>query len=385
MKKNVLVYKSDLLPYSETFIKEQVLACARWRPVLVGRYRVDGVPLDGLDVQLLCAPKPARWRTNAWKLLREMNLAPPGVVERLRREKASLVHVHFGTEAVAIWPALERLGLPVAVTLHGSDINIHREWWEQPTAGIASRGYPRRLLDLGRHPKVHFIAVSHAVRERAIGYGLPADRVSVRYIGIDLDRFKPAATPVTSRPRRILFVGRMVEKKGGAHVIDAFAALRARLPDAELVMVGDGPLMPALMARAAELNAPVQFRGSLSSDAVRRELDQARVFCLPSVTATNGDAEGLPIVVMEAQACGVPVVTSARGGATEGIAHGRTGFAFAEHDVAALTAALERVLSDDALADRMSAEAVAFARERFDIRFCTAALESLYDELAVAA
>ncbi len=383
--KNVLVYKSDLLPYSETFIKEQVLACARWRPVLVGRHRVNGLSLDGLDVRLLRGGGFPRWRDLGCKLLREIDVAPLGMVGRLRAEQASLVHVHFGTEAVAIWPALRRLGLPVAVTLHGSDINIYREWWEQPGFGIAARQYPERLLALSRQPKLHFIAVSHAVRERAISYGLLPECISVRYIGIDVERFKPVGDLLSSRPPRILFVGRMVEKKGGEHLVEAFAAVRARVPDAELVMVGDGPLLPALKARAKALGLPVVFKGSLNSEAVRREMDQSRVFCLPSVTASNGDAEGLPIVVMEAQACGVPVVTSARGGATEGIRDGVTGFAFGERDVPALTRALERVLSEDGLADRMSGEAVAFARERFDIRRCTASLESLYDELEVAA
>ncbi|MEJ0063693.1 MAG: glycosyltransferase [Alphaproteobacteria bacterium] len=64
---------------------------------------------------------------------------------------------------------------------------------------------------------------------------------------------------------------------------------------------------------------PLTFTGSMSSDDVKRQLDEARIFCLPSVTAKNGDAEGLPIVILEAQACGVPVVTSAKGGATEAL------------------------------------------------------------------
>jgi glycosyltransferase involved in cell wall biosynthesis len=344
--KNLLVYKSDLLPYSETFIKEQVLACSRWNPVLVGRQRVKGLSLDGLNVRLLHEGQRARWRETGWKLLRELNVAPPGVVKRLRDERASLVHVHFGTEAVSFWPVLRRLGLPVAVTLHGSDINIHPSWWKQPGAGPASRQYPDRLVALGQEPQVHFIAVSEAVRQRAIDYGLPAERISVRYIGIDVERFKPVGDAVSARAPRILYVGRMVEKKGCEYLVEAYAALRAKVPEAELVMVGDGPLLAPLKQRAAELNLPVQFLGSLDSEAVRRELDRSRVFCLPSVTASNGDAEGLGIVVIEAQACGVPVVTSARGGATEGIVDGMTGFAFAERDVPALTHALERVLAE---------------------------------------
>jgi glycosyltransferase involved in cell wall biosynthesis len=154
--------------------------------------------------------------------------------------------------------------------------------------------------------------------------------------------------------------------------------VRAKVPQAELVMVGDGPLMDGFRARAAQLGVPVQWMGRQPSDVVQREFEQASVFCLPSITAENGDAEGLPIVVMEAQACGVPVVTSARGGATEGIVHGETGLAFAEGDVPGLTAALLQVLTEPGLAQRMAEAAVPFARARFDIGRCTALLEQDY-------
>lgn len=98
----------------------------------------------------------------------------------------------------------------------------------------------------------------------------------------------------------------------------------------------------------------------------------------------NGDAEGLPITVLEAQACGVPVVTSARGGATEGIEDGRTGFAFREKDIDALESALVRLLSDDPLVARMTVVAQAHVRARFDLRQCTVALEELYDHAAAS-
>ena len=378
--KRVLVYKADLLPYSETFILEQVTACRRWQPVLVGTHVLDnGLPLAGLDVRCLRRSNAGRVADLCWKFLREADLPPPGVVNRLRAEAASLVHVHFGTEAVSMWPALRHLGLPVLVTLHGSDINIHRSWWEAAGKGPASRHYPRRLLELSRHADVHFIAVSEAVRATAIAYGIPEHKVHVRYIGIDLDRFRPAGRPVSERQPRILYVGRMVEKKGGQYLIDAFASLRSVMPEAQLVMIGDGPLLQQFREQAGRLGVPVQWMGRQPSDVVRREFEQARVFCLPSITAENGDAEGLPIVIMEAQASGVPVVTSARGGATEGIVPGETGLAFAEGDVRGLADALLRVLREPGLNERMAPAAASFARERFDLQRCTALLEADYD------
>jgi glycosyltransferase involved in cell wall biosynthesis len=118
-----------------------------------------------------------------------------------------------------------------------------------------------------------------------------------------------------------------------------------------------------------------------STDGVLAMLREVRVLCLPSLTAANGDAEGLGIALLEAQACGVPVVTSARGGATEGIINGVTGFAFAENDVEELSARLCAVLEDDQRALVMSEAARQFAVKTFDIRKCTDQLEDLYEEV----
>ncbi|MET0535408.1 MAG: glycosyltransferase, partial [Steroidobacter sp.] len=135
-------------------------------------------------------------------------------------------------------------------------------------------------------------------------------------------------------------------------------------------------------ALAASLQVPVQFLEAVDNARVRQEMAQARVFCLPSITAENGDAEGLNIAILEAQASGVPVVTSARGGVGEAIEHGVTGYGFAEANVNALTAALIELLRDDQQADDMSAAARARACKMFDLQKCTGLLESLYDQRA---
>src|SRR5262249_49421356 len=150
----------------------------------------------------------------------------------------------------------------------------------------------------------------------------------------------------------------------------------------ELVMVGDGRLRGKLEALASELNVPVNFAGVLANEQIRDQLHMTRVFCSPSVTADNGDAEGLPIVILEAQACGVPVVTSARGGVEEGIIHGVSGYAFEEKDIDTLSKRLVRLLRQDALVTSMSCAARRNIEENFELNSCTAKLEELYDSWA---
>jgi glycosyltransferase involved in cell wall biosynthesis len=376
----LLVCRAGLLPYSETFIREQLLAYTRWKPILVGTHRVEpGLPIDGLELRLLHSATPTLRSRLFKRLLRELHVAPPGGVRRLQAENAALVHVHFGTDAVDYWPLIRQLDLPVVITLHGFDINIHKEEWQRDRGSLANRRYPGRLLRLSRQRGVHFVAVSEAIRRRAIAYGISADAITVRYIGIDRSRFAFSGVPVTKRPPRVLYVGRLVEKKGGELLLRAFARVRHAVPAAELVMAGDGPLAARFREVATRERIPVQFLGSVSSVEIKRQIDAARVFCLPSITAANGDAEGLPISILEAQACGVPVVTSARGGVTEGIIPGATGFAFDEGDAATLAARLIELLSDDALATAMSVAGPRFIAEKFDIVSCTRGLEDLYD------
>jgi glycosyltransferase involved in cell wall biosynthesis len=376
----VLVFRTSLLPLSETFIRNQVLALRRWRPMLIGLQYTAGLELSQLSCELLSSlnmrPIPGFMRA----LLRELNLAPPGVRSYLRSLNASVAHVHFGTDLVALWPMLNQLDMPIFTTLHGYDINTHAEHWRR--SWRASRKYPQRLLAISRDPRVRFVAVSEAIKRRAIEFGLPEERIFVRYIGVDTEQFAPSGTPMRNRPRRILFVGRMVEKKGPSILIQAFAEVRRQVPDAELVMIGDGPLLPSCRALAESLQVPVQFLAAVPNSQVQQEMGQARVFCLPSITAANGDAEGLGIAIVEAQAAGVPVVTSARGGAGEAIEDGVTGFAFAESDVGALSASLIRLLRDDDLVTEMSAAGRARACRLFDLQKCTGQLESLYDQSA---
>jgi glycosyltransferase involved in cell wall biosynthesis len=378
--KTVLVVRSELLPYSETFVKEQALAYTGWRPVFVGLKRIPGLPVEDLNIRLLPTTTSLPGRAYR-KLLRSLRIAPPGVRRRLLPESASLIHVHFGTDAVDHWDWIRSFDVPVVVTLHGYDINIHKEWWQQPTQSPARRRYPARLLKLASDPRVHFVAVSRAIKERAIEWGIPAERISVRYIGVDLKAFRPAGPPIERRLPRILFVGRLAEKKGVEYLIRAFAAVKAQLPAAELVIVGDGRLRAKLELLASQLKLPVTFLGSLSSQQIKQELQQTRVFCSPSVTADNGDAEGLPIVILEAQACGVPVVTSARGGAREGIIDGVTGFAFKEKDVADLSNRLLLLLQNAQKAASMGHAGRQNMEEKFDLRSCTGSLEHLYDTL----
>lgn len=377
------MFRNDLLHRSETFIKEQVFALTHWNPVLVGYRKVqDGLDLIGVDVRIVPGLTKGKWQRWRLRLCQWLGIAHPPTVRVLRKIGANLVHVHFGTDAVDIWPSVRKLGLPTLVTLHGYDISIYREWWEAGHGGLLRRAYPRRLLRMAKDPDVRFIAVSQAIMDRAIEYGIPAGKITVSYIGVDTQRFKAGGLPLDQRHKRILFVGRMVEKKAPLLMVRAYAEVRKNVLTAELAMIGDGPLLSDAKTLSAELKAPVEFFGACTTDEVLAQLHEAKVFCLPSVIAMNGDAEGFGLVILEAQACGVPVVTSALGGAKEGVLGGETGCAFDEHSMQGLVGSLLFFLENDQVALRASAAATRFMEACFDIRLCTRKLENIYEELA---
>lgn len=371
----VAVFRSSMLQVSETFVRDQLRALRDWQAVLVGfRHVPGGLSLDGVPCRLLPDGGSIMFRLRAM-----LDLPVPELVSALTQLRVSLIHVHFGLDAVDIWPSVRTTGLPMLVTLHGYDIHTRREWWEAGKGGVFRRSYPRRLLQMAREPSVRFIAVSSALRQSAIEFGIPPERIAVSYIGVDTERFKPDGLPIAQRRPRILFVGRMVEKKAPLLMIRAFSIVREKVGGAELVMIGDGRLLNKARQLANDLQVPVQFLGARTPQEVIEQLHQARVFCLPSVTARSGDAEGFGLVLLEAQACGVPVVTSARGGASEGLLPDRTGHAIPEGDVAQLAVRLIQWLTSDVQAEAASTAASRFARDEFDIRRCATQLERIYE------
>jgi glycosyltransferase involved in cell wall biosynthesis len=384
MMRTVLVYRSDLLPYSQTFIREQILAYKGWRGVLVGRTLLDQLNLNGLEVRLLESEKGSPGGMIARIRRRFGNVSQCGSLREswldlLRRERPSLLHAHFGTDAIAAEPIARALDIPMIVTLHGYDINTHREWWESGRGGALLRRYPCRLLDLAAQPNVHFIAVSDAIRQRAIVFGINSDKLTTSYIGVDVSKFTPGTIPVSSRAPRVLFVGRLVENKGCEYLLQAMQIVKTHISNAELTIVGDGPLRADLETLSVRLGVDARFVGIASAEGVKNELDNASVFCLPSIRADNGDAEGFPLVLLEAQAAGLPVVSSAFGGAKEGILHEKSGYCLEEKDVLAMANGLVEILAHRDKAVEMGLAGRQFVSAKFNVQKCTENLEACYD------
>ncbi|WP_344087280.1 glycosyltransferase [Luedemannella helvata] len=362
----MLIWKSGLLPYSETFIRHQLDALRRYRPVVVGTHRVDSPMARGTDVIVY----GDRSRDRLARRLFVMTGRSARIEAVTRGVRPDLVHAHFGNEGWLIARTAGRSGCPLVVSLHGADVTA------APTAPGSAGARTRRRLRQAFERAAVLVAVSGFIRERAIEWGADPAKVVVQPIGIPL----PQPVAIDDPQWDCVFVGRFVAKKGAGDLVAALALIDPRVRP-RCLFIGDGPLEAQVRQRAADLGVDATFLGAQPPATVRHHLARARVFVAPSRTAPNGDAEGLPTTVLEASAHALPVVAYRHSGIPEAVEHDRTGLLCAEGDVEQLAAHLARLLDDDQLAGRLGRAGRERVERDFDITRCTAELEHLYDSV----
>ena len=369
----IAVYRDRLLSPSETFVSAQAESLQHFIPYYLGSRRVTGLPLPEERILVVNGggisgiAREAIFRLRGW----DTTLA-----RRTRGVGAELIHAHFGPDGVKALPLARALQMPLLVTFHGYDATMKDQYARRSFHG--HRVYVRRRDVLKREARL-FIAVSEFIRGKLLEQGFPPDKVLVHHIGVDTEIFRP--DPTVTREPVVLFVGRLVEKKGCEYLIRAMSRVQKTRPEAELIVIGDGPLRPSLERLAGERLRRHRFLGMQPPDSVRAWMNRARVLSVPSIVAETGDSEGLPIVFCEAQSMGLPVVTFATAGNPEAVANGETGFPVPEKDWKALAASILLLLDNDGLWHRFSTAAQRRVRTKFDLRKQTSVLESVYEHV----
>jgi glycosyltransferase involved in cell wall biosynthesis len=182
--------------------------------------------------------------------------------------------------------------------------------------------------------------------------GLPPERIHVIPYGIDVRRFAPSKH---IDPNLLLSVGRFVPKKAPHLAIQAFSGISKVYPDARLEMIGDGELLNDCKNLAERLGIKdrVVFHGVRDHGFVREKMGRASIFVQHSVTALNGDTEGLPVAILEAMSSGTPVVATRHSGIPEAVIDGETGFLVDEKDVDGMAGKIGKLLGDEKLRSSM--------------------------------
>jgi colanic acid/amylovoran biosynthesis glycosyltransferase len=290
-----------------------------------------------------------------------------------RNEQAfDVIHAHFGPNGVRAMRLRDRglLRGPILTSFYGYDVGKH--WTREGYSTLFARG------DL-------FAVLSEDMRRRLVALGCPSERIVVHPLGINVEQFKPRAR-AAARRLEILSVGRLVPKKGLEVALRAVAQVAARGIPLRYTIVGKGELRVELERLAVQLGISdaVEFAGIRPPGAIVELMQQAHVLLAPSVTAPDGDVEGTPTVILEAQASGVPVVSTIHAGTPEIVDDGKSAFLVPERDVEGLAAKLVDLWQSPSLRAEMGCAGRAIVEGRHDIRVLNRRLEAIYQRLACA-
>jgi colanic acid/amylovoran biosynthesis glycosyltransferase len=365
----VVIFSDHLLYPSETFIQAQASTLSEYEPVFAGSRRVPGLELPQEKVYTVSSGNLiGRFRELKFKI----SGSSPTLARRLGALRPVLLHAHYGPNGLRVLPLANKLKLPLITTFHGSDVTIADLRYQKTHLGFRYYLANREKLKTGG---VAFIAVSKFVRGKLLEQGFPEERVLVKYTGVDTRKFRPVRT--NDNPF-MLFVGRMVEFKGCEFAIRAASELQRQFPEAELVLIGDGPLRKDLETLARQSLRRYRFLGVRTSNEVRSWMNRASLLCMPSITTRSGEAEGFGMVCAEAQAVGKPVVAFACGGISEIISHGHTGFLAPERDWRGLAGYLALLMQNAELRERFGRAARESILQQYDLEHCTKQLEAVY-------
>jgi glycosyltransferase involved in cell wall biosynthesis/phosphoheptose isomerase len=299
-----------------------------------------------------------------------------------RAERPDVVHAHFWMSGRAALSAAPGLGIPLVQTFHALGVVKRRYQGDKDTSPPQRLAVERRIVRRADH----LVATCTDEAFELIRLGADRERLAVVPCGVDLQRFRPDGPAAERSPglRRLLCVGRLVERKGVGNAITALA----HVPGAELVIAGGpeadrldaDPEARRLRALAADRGVAdrVALLGRVSRDdlpALMRSADA--VLCVPWY-------EPFGIVPLEAMACGVPVVASAVGGMIDTVVDGVTGMHVPPRDPERLAAVVARLLADDDRRARLGAAGVRRARRLFDWERVAAATHDVYRELVAS-
>ncbi len=366
------IFRSPMFNASETFVRAQATGLTRYQPLVIGLEDKGHVPPE-LERRIWLPGSGAS--AFSTRLLGRSSW----IADDLEGFRPALVHAHFAQDGLTALGMAQRWGVPLITSLRGHDVMRSRA--AQLFSGHASwMAYAVQKNRLIRHGAL-FLTVSEALRNVAIRRGFPAARTITHYNGVDMTRFDGLRNRVEDG--LILHVGRLVEKKGTADLIDAFERIAIHRADARLVIIGDGPLRSSLgrQVEKAQLTERVVFAGVQPAERVADWLARAAVVVIPSKTARDGDAEGLPNIALEAAAAGCPVVASRHMGLREVVVEGQTGIMVREGAIAAIGDAILYLLSAPRRAAAMGEAGRALMLSRFAFADQMERLETLYDRV----
>lgn len=323
----VIHYKTKFLNKSETFIARLVHNHKSFSASALCFYRMQ----FSEEIPVFCVPEKGLEKiSNAFCF--HLNLPLPFYLETLREQKPDLIHAHFGYDAHKMIALSQKTGIPLVTSFYGSDVTrlpFQFDW-------------KRRYKLLAEHGS-HFIAASQHMKQQLVNLGFSNEKISVVYFGLNDAEF--TFREDYSLNNKVMMVGRMVEKKGFEYALKVVSQLKKQGKKISLSLYGDGPLRKKLekSVKEQDLEKQVTFHGFVPVEQVNHAMNEHSLLLAPSVTAADGDEEGLPNTILEAMARGLPVIATRHAAIPEAIENQVTGFLADEREFEKIADLIQKI------------------------------------------
>ena len=362
------------LHISQTFIYNYITNFQKNKIILLTRetQNLELFPFQNL----YCLPRFRRYslRWTYDKICQKLLKKEPYFEYIIEKEKAKLIHAHFGPQGVQMLGVKKRLGLPLITTFYGYDMSkLAQKWkWQIAYKKLFKKG--NLFLVEGRH-----------MRKELIKLGCPPQKIKIQHIAIDINKFKYKERKLGDKDDkiRILFCGRFTEKKGLIYALKAVKIVIDHFPNLEFRIIGDGELRPEIenFIRKGNMETNVVLLGYQPHYVFIEEVQKAHVLLQPSVIAKNGDSEGgAPSVLLEAQASGLPVISTFHADIPEVVIDNKSGFLVPDRNTEALTEKLEYLIKNPSLWDEMGRYGRKHIEENHNICKEIKKLEDIYNQ-----
>ena len=368
-KITVLHIVNKFLERTELFIYNYITSSDRTNPVVLTKERVNIIEFPFNHVITIPEPKKTSsirsFQSKVYKKLTGKSFRRHRIERYIENLQPGLIHCHFGPYGYEMLPIKKKFNIPLITTFYGCDMSI------LPRMSIWKKRYSELFADGDL-----FLVEGPYMRKKLIEIGAPERKVQIQRIGIHLDKYpkwEPGKEKFT-----ILFIARFIEKKGLIYALESVSEIKKQYANIEFRIIGDGKEREKFIDYVKNncMEDYTIFFGMRSHDIVIEELVRANVLIHPSIIAENGDSEGgAPTIILEAQAVGIPIVTTRHADIPNILEEGPGIFLTEERDVNGLVVALRKIIENNFSVKRE------FVKKHHDIKKEVVLLEDKYIKL----
>ncbi|MEE3235491.1 MAG: glycosyltransferase [Candidatus Latescibacterota bacterium] len=362
-------------PYLQTagpWVYEQIGRHVRYRPIVLTQEKIniEAYPIDPLYTPKMLSQTQFFFN----RLIRKLWGQYPYYTSVLRKEEARLVHAHFGYEGCRILWAKRAARIPLITSFYGADATEYARYpfWLRKYKKLFEEG------DL-------FLVEGQGMAQRLLDLGCHGNKIKVQRLGVDLERINYKERKFDGRVRFLICAG-FKEKKGIDFAIAGLArALSIHSFEYDLTLIGDGVERNRLegMVTSLGLRKHTKFCGMLPYGQVLKQLQNHDVLLQTSVTAKNGDGEGgAPVILLDAQAAGMPIITTVHGDVPEYVVDGKSALLCQERDIKELAENIVCLIEEQQNWPKMGRIGRKHVETNYNSSLQIKDLEALYDEVS---